>query len=317
MEINRNFKDSVFTKLFNDPALLRDLYCALSGAALSPDAPVFINTLENVVFMDIYNDISFEIDGKQVVLLEYQSTINPNMALRLLMYYSRVLEKSIKGSNIYSGKRLSIPRPEFYVLYNGVKPFPDTDVYRLSDLFNEHAETGSSEKDDLLIDLTVKVININEGRNTAIVNRCRKLAEFSAFTAKARSLMNEMGNREEAIKEAVRYCHKHDILKEFLEINASEVHNMLLTEWNTEDCIAVRCEEAREDALAEGREQGLAQKKKTMRLDVRVRTVCLWRGCAGNSPSGLVASSLPVVIISACLKEDFTMIYHEFFAFLV
>jgi len=73
MNIIRNYKDSVFTRLFNDSEALRDLYCALEGVTLPPDVPVSMNTLENVFFMDLYNDISFEIGGKLIVLIEHQS----------------------------------------------------------------------------------------------------------------------------------------------------------------------------------------------------------------------------------------------------
>ncbi|MDR2702041.1 MAG: hypothetical protein LBB72_06400 [Spirochaetaceae bacterium] len=52
------------------------------------------------------------------------------------------------------------------------------------------------------------------------------------------------------MRKAVRYCREHDILKEFLERNATEVMNMLMTEWNWDDALAVRFEEGRE----EGRE---------------------------------------------------------------
>ena len=40
---------------------------------------------------------------------------------------------------------------------------------------------------------------------------------------------------------------------------------MLLTEWNTEDCIAVRCEEAREEVL-ELLDQGLSVEEVRQRL---------------------------------------------------
>ena len=123
--------------LFSDPDLLRELYCALDGVSLPKDVPVTINTLEDVLFMDFINDVSFEIDGKLVVLIEHQSTINPNMALRLLMYIGRVYEKIIDEKNVYSGKPLKIPRPEFFVLYNGVEPYPDEKIYRLSEAFEE------------------------------------------------------------------------------------------------------------------------------------------------------------------------------------
>jgi len=42
-----------------------------------------------------------------------------------------------------------------------------------------------------------------------------------------------------------------------LEANASEVFNMIFGEWNQEEYLEVRCEEARE----EGREEGLKEEK--------------------------------------------------------
>ena len=229
--------------LFSDPALLRELYCALDGVSLPPDVPVTINTLKNVLFMSQYNDISFEIGGKLVVLVEHQSTINPNMALRLLMYISRIFEKIVKGRNIYSKTPLSIPRPEFFVLYNGKDPFPDNQVLRLSDAFEKPEYPGLPKKDSLTMELVVRVININEGRNQAIADRCKKLAEYSAFVARAREFEKELGSREEALKEAIKYCQKHDILTEFLKENAAEVLSMLYTEFNLDDALAVRYEE--------------------------------------------------------------------------
>jgi hypothetical protein len=247
MKTNRKFKDSVFTKLFSDPDLLRELYCALEEVSLPPDVPVSINTLENVLYMDLFNDISFVIGGKLIVLIEHQSTINPNMALRLLLYYTNIIERTVTRKGLYTSKPLSIPWPEFYVLYNGTQPYPDESVLRLSDLFENPQDLGLPAKATPLLDLQVKVININEGRNDAIINRCQKLAEYSAFIGTARVFLNEYDNKEEAIKEAVKYCQKHAILKEFLDIHASEVLNMLLSEWNIEDAKEVWQEEAREE----------------------------------------------------------------------
>ena len=39
MKTNNKYKNSVFTLLFSDPALLRELYCALEGICLPPDVP--------------------------------------------------------------------------------------------------------------------------------------------------------------------------------------------------------------------------------------------------------------------------------------
>jgi predicted transposase/invertase (TIGR01784 family) len=254
MKTNNKYKNSVFTMLFSDPALLRELYCALEDVSLPPDAPVSINTLEDVLFMDLINDISFEIGGKLVVLIEHQSTINRNMALRLLMYIARVYEKIIEGRNVYSSKPLSIPRPEFFVLYNGTDPFPDEQIMRLSDAFKNPCSLGLPEKGFPALELVVKVVNINEGRNKGIAERCKNLSEYSAFTAKARAFEKELGSREKAVKETVKYCQRHDILKEFLKLHAAEVLGMLMTEWNWDDALAVRYEEGLEQGWEEGEE---------------------------------------------------------------
>jgi predicted transposase/invertase (TIGR01784 family) len=46
-------------------------------------------------------------------------------------------------------------------------------------------------------------------------------------------------------------------LKEFLELHSSEVENMLFTEWNWDDALAVRFEEGQEEGWAKGLEKGL------------------------------------------------------------
>jgi len=253
MLANHKFKDSVFSLLFSDPDLLRELYCALEDITLPPDTPVIINTLEDALFMERINDISFEIGGKLVVLIEHQSTINPNMALRLLIYIGRVYEKLVESKNIYSGQLVKVPRPEFFVLYNGKAPFPDQDIYRLSDSFEALKCLGLDEKDTPALELVARVININEGRNKEIADRCKKLAEYSALIAKAHEFECELGDRTKGIKAAVQYCKNHDILKEFLELHASEVINMIFTEWNWDDALAVRYEEGIEVGIEKGK----------------------------------------------------------------
>ena len=247
----------MFSFLFSDPDTLRELYGAIEGVTLPPDIPVIINTLSDVLFMERINDISFEIGGKLVVLIEHQSTINPNMALRLLMYIARVYEKITGDKNLYSGKKLAIPRPEFIVLYNGAAPFPDEQVMKLSDSFEDPATLGIPGREAPELELVVKIYNINQGHNEQMARRCAKLNGYSAFIAKVREFERQTRDKTEAMKAAVRYCREHDILKEFLEANATEVMNMLLTEWNMEDALAVRYEEGLEEGMEKGLEEGM------------------------------------------------------------
>jgi hypothetical protein len=117
MGVNNQYKDSVFSLLFSDPNTLRELYGAIEGVTLDPSVPITINTLTNALYKARINDISFTIGNKLVILIEHQSTINPNMPLRLFLYLARIYEQHTGGKSLYKNELVKIPRPEFIVLY--------------------------------------------------------------------------------------------------------------------------------------------------------------------------------------------------------
>ncbi|MDR1728772.1 MAG: hypothetical protein LBT74_12760 [Acidobacteriota bacterium] len=252
MDGNRKYKDSVFSRLFSDPDVLRELYAALEGVPVPDGTPVTVNTMENVLFMGRVNDVSFQLGDRLVVVVEHQSSLNPNMPLRALMYIARLYEKVIDGRKIYSTSTVRVPSPEFFVLYNGKDPCPDEKVLRLSDAFADTA--GLLPPGPPALDLAVKVLNINRGHNAKRLRKSRVLSQYSAFIAKVRDGEKAGLPAAEAIKRAVQWCVRHDILRQFLEANSSEVTNMLITEWNWNDALAVRWEE--------GVEKGIALEKK-------------------------------------------------------
>ncbi|GHV92022.1 hypothetical protein AGMMS50268_25250 [Spirochaetia bacterium] len=253
MGTNREYKDSVFSFLFSDPDILRGLYGALEGVALSPDVPISINTLTDVFFKDQINDLSFTVDNRLVVLIEHQSTINPNMPIRLLMYIARVYEKIIDRKKIFASKSIPLPWPEFIVLYNGTAPYPDQRTLKLSDTFIKPG--GAARPVDL--ELTVKVYNINTGHNEGILKKSEELNGYSVFVDKVREYTKTIPDSKHAFREAINDCIEHNILREFLESHAAEVINMLLTEWSTEEWGEVQREEGREEGWVKGREKTL------------------------------------------------------------
>ena len=171
-------------------------------------------------------------------------------------------EKIVDKKNIYGTRPIPIPRPEFFVLYNGVAPYPDEGILKLSDLFESGESLGLPERSPVL-ELEARVININHGRNAKIIKRCKTLEWYSAFVAKVREYEREGIGLEESIRKAIRYCIEHNILKDFLERNATEVENMLFTEWNMDDALAVRYEEGREEGR-ENRQEEIARKLQEM-----------------------------------------------------
>jgi hypothetical protein len=258
LNINRAHKDSVFSSLFSDPDVLRELYSAIGGVAVPPDTPVSINTLTDILYKERINDISFTIDNRLVVLIEHQSTINLGIPLRLLIYIARVYEKIVSRKKLYQTKLEKIPTPEFIVLYNGREKYPDYAELKLSDAFKD-AGGLKPAGGTVPLELTVQVYNINHGHNPGILKKSGTLDGYSIFVEKVREYEEEEKSLEKALRKAIEYCTGKNILREFLEAHGSEVMNMLLTEWNWDEALEVAREEGWEDGREEGLEEGLSQ----------------------------------------------------------
>jgi hypothetical protein len=252
--VNRDHKNSVFSSLFSSQDVLRELYSAIEGIPIPPDIPIEINTLSGILYKNKINDLSFTIDKRLIILIEHQSTINNNIPLRLLIYIAHVYEKIVDMKKVYQTKLEKIPYPEFIVLYNGKNKYPDYSELRLSAAFK--GIEGIKLKDIIPLELTVQVYNINQGHNYEILRKCKILENYSIFIEKIREYQKDGLMLEEAVKNAIKYCKKNDILKKFLETHGSEVFNMLFTEWNWDDALEVAREEGREDGLEEGMEIG-------------------------------------------------------------
>jgi len=237
---NRKHKNNVFNMLFSEPQATIELYNAVTGKNYPPDTKVEIVTLSDALFNGQLNDVAFVLDGKLVVLMEHQSSLNNNMPLRMFIYMGREYEMMTGGKDLYKEKLIEIPAPEFIVLYNGKDEFPDFKEFRLSDAYKY--KDGNPN-----LELIAKVYNINKGRNTDIINKSPVLKGYSELVAEVNKNRETM-KLADAITAAVKSCMERGILVYFLKRHASEVLNMLFTEWNLEDAIAVRCEEAREDA---------------------------------------------------------------------
>ncbi|GBU25842.1 hypothetical protein R83H12_02501 [Fibrobacteria bacterium R8-3-H12] len=235
IKANRNHKDSVFTKLFSEKSNLLELYNAISGKSYPESTEIEIVTLSDVLYMDQINDIAFVLEDRLIVLIEHQSTINNNMPLRMLRYLSAEYDMIIDRKSLYKQKRVMIPAPEFIVLYNGNKKFPDYRELKLSDSYN-------FKTPDLYLELVVKVYNINKGHNVEMAGKSPALDGYETFIAEVKKNLKSMKLRE-AIKLAVKACIRKNILVYFLNRNASEVENMLLREWNMDEALAVRYEE--------------------------------------------------------------------------
>lgn len=115
-EVRRNFKDSLFRMVFQEKEELLSLYNAVNDSHYTNADDLVINTLEDVVYMGIKNDVSFLLCN-YLNLYEAQSTYNPNMPLRGFLYFGEVIKGLIELNHldIYAGKLQKLPMPRFLV----------------------------------------------------------------------------------------------------------------------------------------------------------------------------------------------------------
>ena len=260
---NRNYKDSVFVDLFARDITAKEnfisLYNALHGTNLEVETtdvqPVM---LERVLYMKYYNDIAMLIDGKIVILIEHQSTINKNMPFRFLEYIARIYEKITTKDEKFGRKLVKLPVPEFYVFYNGKDDYPIESVMKLSDAFMQldGKLKNQLENENYPLEISVKVININVDKENPILKRCEALKEYSEFIEQVRS--NIENDVPEPFTNAIKEAIKKGFLSDYLNRKSTEVQNMLLAEYDYDTDIAVQRREAFDDGVSIGRNEGIA-----------------------------------------------------------
>ena len=263
VEINRNFKDTLFRKIFDNKKDLLSLYNALNDTEHTDENQIVINTIENAIYIGYKNDISFVIDS-ELNLYEHQSSVNKNMPIRGLIYLTELYKGYIErnGLRIYNETPVKLPFPRYIVFYNGRDGEPERRVMPLSDSYM----TNDSNKDQKpCLELEALLININYGCNKEIMNKCQKLMEYSQLIALIRKHYDELVEKyaklgihkskkeifAEAVSLAIEEAIRNNILKEILRNNKAEVTNMLLTEFDEKDYI----EGVKEESERRGREE--------------------------------------------------------------
>jgi hypothetical protein len=245
-KVQRQVKDRLFRFVFEkDKEALLQLYNALNGTDYQDAEQLEVVTIENAVYVVMKNDLAFMIAGT-LNLYEHQSTYNPNMPVRFLIYLAEEYQKLVEQDedSLYGKQKIMLPTPQCVVLYNGKTTMPEECTLRLSDSFENKKEQSD-------IELKVRMLNINYGHNQELMDKCRMLSEYAEFISISRQYAAEGKNMQDAMNTAVEYCIDHDILSRFLRQNRAEVLGMLLEEFDVEKYERTLRKEGREDGARE------------------------------------------------------------------
>ena len=246
MAVNREYKSDVFSMLLEDKANALEVYNALNDSHYDRPEDVEIILLEKGISLSIRNDATFIID-MYMNFYEHQSTYNPNMPLRNLIYYANTMEKRLKQEkrDLFSRQLIKIPTPRFAVFYNGTEKRPEQEIMRLSDAFLHPMEVPEME-------LTCTVYNINPECNGELLEKSEVLRGYMTFVELVRRLEREYNSLETAIDRAMEECIRQHIFEDFFRGRKDEVRKMTQLDFTWER----REELIRMEERAEGRAEG-------------------------------------------------------------
>lgn len=258
IRIYRNHKDGVAYRLFSGKKEALSLYNCIMGTNYTDADELKIVTLNSAIYIGRKNDNAVILHFN-LLLTEFQVTVNPNMPLRTLIYVANEYEKYISENNLnlYSEYIQEIPTPHFVTLYYGTDTQPEKQKFKLSDAYKWKNETPELE-------LIITQYNVNPKFNEQIKKRCPELDGYIKYIDKTRKYHETGLSYEEAVNRAVDECIKENILKEFFQKNKSEVISMTIFEYDEEEHMRLEREEqyqkGKECGISIGIAEGLNQK---------------------------------------------------------
>ena len=253
MNENREYKSDVFSMLMENKSYALEVYNALNHSDYRNPEEVEIIRLERGISLSIRNDASFLID-MNMSFYEHQSTYNPNMPLRSMIYYVNALEDWLKRKNLdlFGRKRIQIPTPHFVVFYNGTEKRPEYEKMKLSEAF-------CHKTDEPGIEVRCRVYNINPDNNRSLKERSAVLEGYTYFVEKVRAYQKRNMELGEAVDRAIEDCIENHVLEDFFRDRKDEVKKMTHLDYTWEKREQMIRKEEFEDGVAEGMERGIAQ----------------------------------------------------------
>ena len=266
---NREYKSDTFSLLMQIPEYALEVYNSLNHTDYSDWDKIIYQQLDHSFSLTVQNDASFIIDS-YFNLYEHQTTYNPNMPLRSLIYFSDYARDFIKNRDIYSNRLVKIPTPKFAVFYNGDRRLPEQQLLYLSDAFEQPMEAPDLE-------LICTVYNINKGFNRDLLKRCPVLRKYMIFTRRVKyhvrkmeqqcasddhwSLLTEKGKQALgiAINMAIDECIAYGILREFFQEHRAEVEKTMVLDYTYERRMELNRQEGYEEGAQTGFSQGISQ----------------------------------------------------------
>ena len=208
--------DTPFSMLMQDPQNQLEAYLALHPEARNKVSVEDIrDTTIRQIFADgPYNDLSFLVGDRQIVMVEAQSTWSENVVFRLVLYCAQIYQNMIEqqGLDVYKTGSLPLPAPEFVIIFTGERANIPEQLTLSDTVFKGMASS---------LEARAKVI-ATEGSGDI-------LAQYIGFCKVLKAQIAQHGHTPTAIDETVRICQEKNYLHDFIDAHKHEVKTMLST----------------------------------------------------------------------------------------
>ena len=151
---------------------------------------------------------------------------------------------------IYLEELVPLPKPQFYVFYNGRKKEAERREMRLSDAFGGYT----------CLEVVVQMYNLNAGMNEDFISSDESLNNYCAFINLYQKFLAEGVNSDHAFKATFDYCIEHGIMADYLKTVKKELASMLKLEYDPELDRQAWLEKGREETRLEVVEKMLQEK---------------------------------------------------------
>lgn len=249
--VRYNLKDSVFTHLFSIPRYVRELYLCLGGDGTAVrEEDMKIVTLGNILAYGIHNDLGFTVNGKELYMVEAQSTVCPNITYRLNSYFCETIYAVYPRFELeqYDERKAEgMPDLYFAVVYTGKKPVPE---YYEDELCGFSGQT-----------LKIRVKILTEENTTGI------LRAYCIFCGKYDEFRSLYGRTAEAVERTIEYCLEYkdtEAMREYLSEHRREVEDIMSSIERQERIIEAMVEREGDIREAEGKAEGKDEERRGM-----------------------------------------------------
>ena len=245
--------EGVFSLMMQDKVKALNVYNVLGNSHFDNPEDVEIITTDGGISLSVRNDASFII-GTDMNFYEHQSTYNPNMPMRSLIYCTDAIDRRIKekNENLYGHKQIKIPTPRFVVFYNGREKRPAVERMYLSSAY-----MGEKKNPDL--ELACTVYNLNAPENKELLEKSEVLYGYTFFVNRVNANKENGMELEQAIDEAIDTCMRENILKDFFGTYKNEVRRIMALDFTFERQIELTRMEYYQDGFADGEVRGEAK----------------------------------------------------------